>query len=261
MIDDAMFQNRVAPEPVVVEPPVWEEDEQPEQVTFSRVFTYPISGPGLSILSIYAVGPFLLGTLVILATAILPLLAFALGFVVLLVNLLISLSTFWYLTVCIHASAEGQTKAPDVFEFSEDDSLWGWLRGLFFIVLTVSICIAPAFIIKYYAEINNVAFWSILGIGIFSLPMCLLAMVVFDTVNALNPVLIIASISSTFFSYLLVVVLFFVPILLIIGLFFFSWVPLMSVPIRAISLYLLMMDAYLLGRFFYKNEEKLRWDV
>ena len=128
-------------------------------------------------------------------------------------------------------------------------------------MVTVAFCIGPAFVIRHFLEINAPTFGSILGVGIFFLPMSLLAMVIFDTVNALNPILIIASIFSTFFSYIGVVLLFCVPLLLIGGILSFSWNPWLSVPIRAMGLYLLMMDAYLLGRFFYYDEEKLRWDV
>ena len=251
MIDNTMLKHMAA-EPAI-EDPLVPEEEPPEQMTFFRVFTFPLSRPGLTVLGFYAVVPFLLKVLLILVASILPLLAFAMGFVAGLVNALISLSTFWYLTVCIRASAEGQSKAPDVFEFSQDDSFWGWLRQFFLIIVTVSLCIAPAFILRHFVEISEMIFWSILSVGIFLLPMCLLAMVIFDTINALNPVLIIASIFSTFFSYIGVVLLFCVPLLLIGGILSFSWNPWLSVPIRAMGLYLLMMDAYLLGWFFYYN--------
>ncbi len=259
MIDNTMLQ-RMAAAPDVEESDIVTE-EQPEQPTFSRVFTYPISGPGLSVIAIYAGIPFLWVLLLYMMPSILRNAMFLTG---LLVKGTVSLSTFWYLAVCIRASAEGQIKAPNVFEFSQDDSFWDWLRQFFLMAMTICICIAPAFILRHYTETGDGIFWVILGVGIFFLPMFLLAVVIFDTINALNPILIVASIFSTFFSYLLVVLLFCVPVLLFLGLSAVksgSMNLLILLVIRASGLYLLMMDTYFLGRFFYHNEEKLRWDV
>ncbi|MHC4928037.1 MAG: hypothetical protein ACYTER_12105, partial [Planctomycetota bacterium] len=86
----------------------------------------------------------------------------------------------------------------------------------------------------------------------------------FDNLGALNPMVIIGSIFSTFFPYLLVVVLFFIPVVLM---FVVSVIKattinlLLLLLLRVLSGYLLMMDAYILGWFFNKNEAKLRWDV
>lgn len=261
MIDNTMLQRMAAgAEPVVEEPNI--EAEQPiEQPTFSRVFTYPISGPGLSMIAMYAGIPFLWVLLLYPLPMVLRNAAFLAG---LMIKGAVVLSSFWYLTVCIRASAEGQCRAPNVFEYSQDDSFFDWFRQYFLIAATVGLCIGPAFILRYFVEINAVTFWSILSVGIFLLPMSLLAMVIFDTVNALNPILIIASIFSTFFSYLVVVLLFFVPVVLFFGVAALKTISdnlLLLLLLRAVGLYLLMMDCYLLGRFFYYNEEKLRWDV
>ena len=262
MIDNTMLQ-RMAAGPTTEAPDVIIEEES-EQPTFSRVFTYPISGPGLSIMAIYVLVPFLLTLLARVISLVLPFLGFALGIVVLVIQILILLSTFWYLTVCVRASAEGQIKAPDVFEYSQNDSFFDWLRQFFLILVTVALTIGPAFALRRFLQINYTVFWSILGIGIFFLPMCLLAMAIFDSINALNPVLIIGSIVSTFFSYIAVALLFFAPIFLVRWMYvvcFSNPNDFLFLLVKAISLYLLMMDTYLLGLFFYKNEEKLRWDV
>ena len=252
--------KHMAAEPVIEEPGILEE-EQPEQPTFARVFTYPISGPGLSVIAIYAGIPFLWVLLLYPLPLVLRNAAFLAG---LLVKGAVVLSSFWYLTVCIRASAEGQCRAPNVFEYSQDDSFFDWLRQFFLIALTVFLCVGPAFILKRFVEINAATFWGILGVGIFLLPMSLLTMVIFDTINALNPILVIGSIFSTFFSYLVVVLLFFVPVMLFFGVAMLKSISgnlVLLLLLRAVGVYLLMMDAYLLGRFFYHNEEKLRWDV
>lgn len=264
-IDERMFQYGITRPQEPREPEelsdAQDNPEQSPKFSILCLLSYPLNGPGLSIVSIYVLVPFFVWVLV----TILPYqLRIAGGFILFLIKILVSLSTFWYLTVCVRASAEGQMQAPNVFEFGQDDSFWDWLREFFIIALTVSLCIAPAFLLKRFAGINTAVFLTVLGTGIFFMPMLLLAVVMFDTISALNPILIIASVFSTFFKYAAVVVLFFVPIALTIWMNMASRVtynPLLILPARAISIYLLMMDACLLGRFFYRNEEKLRWDV
>ena len=158
MIDNTMLQ-RMAAKPVAEEPDVVIEEEPVEEgaesLTFLRLLTYPLCGPGLTVMGMYVLLPFFLWVLVMLMPGPLKL---AGGFVLMIVNILVTLSTLWYLTVCINASAEGRIKAPDVFEYSQDDSFWDWLRTFFLIAVTVSICIAPAFFITYFAHLGRPAF-------------------------------------------------------------------------------------------------------
>lgn len=260
MIDDNMFQMRTPPADEPQQPEVIIE-EACEPFSFTRVLTFPFSGPGLSVITIYTLVPFLWVLLLFVTPLFIRNAMFFFG---LLVKALIALSAIWYLAICIRAGAEGQTKAPAVFEFSQDDSFWDWLRQFLLILITVALCFFPAVVLKRCGLISEPVFWMIQGIGLFFLPMLLLAVVMFDTINALNPILITASIFSTFLSYCVIVLLFCVPMILYsmlsaigsksLNLFFLLF-------IRAANLYLLMIVACLLGRFFYRNEEKLRWDV
>ena len=188
----------------------------------------------------------------------------AMFFPALVVKLLIFLSTLWYLANCIRSCAEGEIDPPSLLGDGQGDSPGDWIRQFFLIGVTFSVCIYPVFAIRNFIEIPDAVFCGILAIGIFLLPMCLLSVVMFDSLEALNPILIMASIFSTFFHYLLVALLFFVPILL------FIWSAVIKsgtinlfllLLLRIVGCYLLMMDAYILGWFFHKYEEKLRWDV
>jgi hypothetical protein len=260
MIDETML-NRLTVEP---ECDLIEEDQNEqfaEPMTFCRVFTYPLNSSGLSIIALYAGIPFFL---VVLLYPLPPAMRMAMFFPALLIKLTIFLSTLWYLTNCIRSCAGGEIHPPSLFEFSQDDSLGGWFRQFFLIGATSSVCIFPVFVIRYFIKIPNEIFWGVLATGIFLLPMCLLSIVMFDSLGALNPILIIASVFSTFFYYLPVALLFFVPILL------FIWSAAMKngsmnlfllLLLRVVGCYLLMMDTYVLGWFFHKNEERLRWDV
>lgn len=260
MIDDKMLDHPfVEPECEVIED---DEDSTPEPFTFLDVLVYPVSSGGLSVLVIYALMP-----LVVYITSLIdvPVIGFLICEAALLASLLVLLSLIWYMTVCIRAGAGGQRRAPGLFESSEDDTPLGWLRELFFILAMIVFCIGPAFVVRYMCHVESMlVFWAILGIGLFMLPMSLLSMVMFDCLGALNPLLIIPSIFSTFFQYCLVVVLFSVPIVLIVGtLIVGAMAPILPVliVIQAMASYLLIVAAGTLGWFFHKNEEKLRWDV
>ena len=95
--------------------------------------------------------------------------------------------------------------------------------------------------------------------------MALLAMVLFDSFNALNPVLIIGSIFRTFSPYCGMILIFCGGALLFIkiGFRFHSFRLLPAVPFisRALQLYLMFVAAGLLGRFYRKYQEKLNWEV
>lgn len=260
MIDDDMLDHPfIEPECEVIED---EEERSPEPFTFWDVLRYPISAPGMSIFCVYVFTPLVMYLLLSPLPMAVSNGLFMLNFVILLA---VFLSTIWYLTVCIRAGAEGQRRAPNVFEFAQDDSPGTWLREFFLILTTVIFCIGPAFIVRFLCHVESpVVFWSVLGLGLFLLPMYLLSVVMFDCVAALNPFLVISSVFSTFLRYLGVAILFAVPMVLTIGTViasFFNRNPFLDVVIRAAGCYLLIVAAGMLGWFFYKNEEKLRWDV
>lgn len=260
MIDDDMLNRPfVEPECEVIEA---EEEEVAVPFSLMDVLVYPISPAGLSVFCVYVFVPLVIYLLLSpLPTAV----SNGLFMLTSTVYAGVCLSTFWYLTVCIRAGAEGQRRAPNVFEFSQDDTPGDWMREFFLILGTLVFCIGPAFLVRYIGQVESVVvFWGVMGAGLFLLPMYLLAVVIFDTVGALNPILIVGSIFSTFFPYMGVVFLFSVPMALTIGISIVSAVvnnPFLGLIFRALNLYLLMIAAGLLGRFFYKNEDKLRWDV
>jgi hypothetical protein len=101
--------------------------------------------------------------------------------------------------------------------------------------------------------------------GGFFFPMILLAAVLFDTYNALNPILIIGSIFRTFFPYCAMVLFFYAGSRLFLkidsSLYSFRLLPPVAFISKALQLYLIFVAVGLLGRFFYKYEEKLYWEV
>ena len=93
----------------------------------------------------------------------------------------------------------------------------------------------------------------------------LLASVMFDSFwVAWNPRVILGGMFSSFFGYLVLVLVFYIPICLY---FYISQLGreqenlALALTLNACSIYLIMVSSHLLGWFFYKNEEKLYWAV
>jgi len=102
----------------------------------------------------------------------------------------------------------------------------------------------------------------LLAYGVFFFPMGLLAVVIFDSVAGLNPILIIGSIFSTFFQYCGLILLFFaIGALFIISMTILPQFWLLGFFSNVTLLYMAMVYAHLLGRFAWHYKEKLNWEA
>ncbi len=108
----------------------------------------------------------------------------------------------------------------------------------------------------------DIIFWLLLVYAVFVYPMALLAFVVFDSVSALKPRLLFRSISNTFFPYCGLVLLFVATVSLIGVLGQRVHGPeYLPFPLRYAGIYLAFVAAHLLGRFYWRYQEKLNWEV
>lgn len=220
------------------------------------IFLYPTSSAGLIILGIIIGIPLLVNIIAGLAG---PFGFFILAFG-LVINAIIGLYAYWYVCECVRDSAEGNLRAPDIMVHSPS------LGDMFFQTLKVAICAILFFapILVYYRNTKSFdwIFFSLLGLAVFSFPMALLAVIMFDSIFALNPILIIQSILNTFIPYLVLDLFCFGYLWLLSAIilrlenhpnirFFFGW----------INLYMLLVIAHLLGRFYWKYQDKLNWEV
>jgi amino acid transporter len=90
----------------------------------------------------------------------------------------------------------------------------------------------------------------------------LLAVVLFDSALGLNPRLLIRSISNTFFPYLRLVVLFITSIVLLgIVNMQVEDSPLWVFILRSAGIYIAFIAAHILGRFYWRYQKKLNWDL
>jgi hypothetical protein len=131
--------------------------------------------------------------------------------------------------------------------------------------------VLPAAFYFTYANKTDRIFWALVACAVFFFPMGLLAVVMFDTSSAFNPLLWIGSIFSTFFQYcglvLLVSGIAFAFLTLIgigepqeaeqitIG------VKILGAVFSCLLIYMAFVVAHLLGRFYWRYQEKLNWEV
>lgn len=139
-----------------------------------------------------------------------------------------------------------------------------------YIAACYALFVAPAFFYSIFAGRTDAIFWILVGYGVFFFPMGLLAVVMFDSSSAFNPILWIGSVFSTLFQYCGLV-------LLIIGIVlgfrvlsgmvtqdsaqFTIGARMLGSAFSCLLLYLVFVAAHLLGRFYWRNQERLNWEV
>ncbi len=211
----------------------------------------------------------------------------------------VGLYATWYCCQCVHTSAQGGLRAPGPLDIKGGFDIWEEIvryikvivSGLFFAGPLIGYFIYCAYI-KSTPSIPVTL--SLAAYGVLFFPMGLLAMILFDSLAALNPWLLVRSIISTFPQYICLVVAFYglgATYYYLVLRAMFNIIPraddvaekmatataakdVMPAPIeimgdifvlRIVSavgfMWLLMVLCHLLGRFFYKNEEKLYWEV
>lgn len=228
------------------------------------IFLYPTSISGLVNLGIFWILPILLRFIATLLP--IPIVWF-------LVWLVIIAYMFYYFTECIRDSALGGIRAPENIGNLPDvgDAFSRLMEIVASVVIFWGPVVAysiykifwqPGSAIFVYDPKTDAIFWLLLGYGIFFFPMGLLALVMFKSTSAFNPFLWVASIFSTFFQYCCLVLFFCVLGWLVSKtVFSFPQSHLFAYLFGAAFIYLAMVAAHLLGRFYYLNSEKLNWEV
>ena len=241
------------------------------------ILLYPTNNAGLTMIGIIVGVPFLFGlifALIAFLTMIFPplfilwpVLAF-LGFII---GLLFGMYLYWYLCECVRDSADGGIRTPETI--GQTPGLWELISQSWETFVCLVFFAFPVILYFTYTQRTDAIFWALLGFGVLLFPMGLLAVIMFDSISALNPVLIIGSILSAFFSYLGLILLiaalaftirFLVPML---ALMFSGGNIIAIIGITVIygsgiaNFYFMMVIAHLLGRFYYQYQEKLNWEV
>jgi hypothetical protein len=220
------------------------------------IFLYPANLHGMIFLAIAVLVPLII-QLISLVLCIFGLL-FSILYVVIVMYI------YWFLAQCIRDSAAGGLRAPETM--AETPGVWELLWQVFQLIACLVLCAGPTFAYYTYTHKTDSLFWCLAGFGAFVYPMTLLSVIMFDSTSGLNPLVIIPSIFSAFFQYCGLVMLISAITLLYVQTaklvpdgFFLRL--LVSPLIHAVELYLAMIAMHLLGRFYFKYQEKLNWDV
>lgn len=229
------------------------------------IFLYPTSPPGLIHLAVFAGVPILMGILLHLLGP----LGMALGLPARIVGILIGLYMLWYMAECVRDSAKGATRAPEAFAMVATGEMYSQALH---IVGCYIIFVAPALWYYFFTQRHDTIFWALVAYGVFFFPMGLLACVMFDSVRGLNPILMIPSIFSTFFQYC-GLVLFVAAIVLAVWAMGNTLKPespqqrlttgsqIFGGLLYCLSIYTSFVVAHLLGRFYWRYQQKLNWEV
>lgn len=222
-----------------------------------------------------------------------PFYVFAVLFLVvgLIINIIIRFYRYWYISECIRDSADGQIRASETV--ATTPGLW----ELFLIFLRLYVCIIVLSAPIYYYLLNSrgversfsslfsftlfflwtvvtevgksgITFHVLLFFAVFFFPITILSVVMFGSLRGLNPVLIVRSLLCIFVPYCCLIVLLCVSWLPVILMRRFIVTQVVSghhglilyLP-RTVSIYLMLVGAHLLGRFYWKYQEKLDWEV
>lgn len=224
------------------------------------VFLYPMSAPGLATVGVF----WILSQLIVF---LLP------------IHLIQSIATFivacymlYFFVKCVRNSAIGEIRIATGICVAIDISD-AVVKTTGMIVSTI-ICWGPLVgYIIYKGHVDSLHFphyrnyrtdivvWMLCGYGFFFSPISLLAIAMLNSISALNPFLWITSISRTFFQYssllLSFLAIYFLDLILEHSLrrLLFS-----SLLFKVVDIYLMMVQAHLIGRFYYRNFQKLNWE-
>jgi len=177
-----------------------------------------------------------------------------------LARLLAVLYVNWYVCECIRDSAAGGIRAADTT--ATTPGLSEMLGSALKVLITAGVCTAPAIVYLGRTHNGDAMFWVLYGLGGFLFPMALLAVVTFDSLYSLNPLLLIGSILTAPFQYCaLVVFCYGLCLLMPVAVVFLKEAWILAYLLFFAAFYQLLILAHLLGRFHWRNREKLNWDV
>ncbi len=221
------------------------------------LFLYPISASGIIHLAILSFLPRMLLPLGHSSYWTHPPI-FHLGFIILFIGYLL-----YCLFDCVRDSADGGRRAPDI-EVSADVLLnvWELISPVLKAFVCTVVCLGPLLAYFIIAERTDTIFWLLAVYGVVFSPMVFLAVVLFDSFRALNPILIITSMFGISLPYCGLALLFFAVGSLIAVIMaaqprsaFIGYI------FSAACVYLAMVMAHLLGRFYCRYQEQINWEV
>ena len=231
---------------------------------FLDALAYPVSSSGAVNIAVFVIVPQLVAFVVSLLTRLIQS-ALPLGGAGYLMTLLtapfyITFACYvcYYIAHCVTDSSRGHRRASDI-QIAGALSFGDLLSQTILLVASVAIACWPVAVYYVLTERTDAWYWLLGACGVFFLPMSFLAGVIFDSFDALNPLLIVQSIWRTFVPYCGLVLFF----LAITGLAtaVIPRLAIWSFLRSAAQIYLVLVLANSVGRFYWQNRERLDWGV
>jgi ribosomal protein S27E len=224
---------------------------------FIDILLYPFSKPGLKHFVVFiGVRPFFA-----LLVRILPeMLYYLVGVAGLITYALVFLYMYWYVAECVRDSADGWVRAPQGFgglpAMSDMCGQVVNIMGCFLVFF------GPFVFYMLIARKADVVFWLLLMYAVLFFPMGLLSVVMHDSARGINPHLLISSVRRTLSPYLRLILILVIPLILI-GLIPIevSNSPIAGFIFSSVIIYMALIGAHLLGRFYWLHQDKLNWEV
>jgi len=221
-------------------------------------FLYPVSLHGMTYVAIFLFLFFLIG---LLDRFVLSYARHYGGVLSLILYVLLIGYILHYYAYCVFDSSRGGRRAPNISTEHTPDRA-DLLAHIFLILGCVAICFLPTAAYYLFTRRIDRTFWALSAVGFFFFPMALLAGIIFDSFDALNPIIIIGSILRTFFPYCGLILSFCILGGLLALIFRVSKsIPARGLISKAVTFYLLLVAAHLLGRFCWHNKDKLDWGI
>ena len=223
--------------------------------------TYPFNLKGLFILILGAVLLYIVNIIQSVLMA-----AFLLGLVAQIIVLVFTIGYVGsYMFRIIAGTAGGEQvppSLPSLADYVEDIIIPFWQFLATFLVSFAPLILYWVFCMVLHIPIQRVILLVLFIYALFCLPMGLIAVAMFGSASALNPVLVMGSILKVPLHYLGALV--FIGLILVVQSFGtktgLPHVPVLSGLLsRFVSLYFLMVDMRVLGLIYRYNEEKLHW--
>ncbi|MHC4751512.1 MAG: hypothetical protein ACYTFW_16780 [Planctomycetota bacterium] len=222
------------------------------------VFLYPLNLAGI----IHLIGLWLL--IFLLCPLVIALIGLGTEYIPVVYLLPVAYSLY-YFAECIRDSAAGGCRAPDFWMHPAESDKWDCVLQLLVVLGCIAVCFWPVAVYYIVTERSDLIYWLLLACGGFFFPMALLGVVLFDSFNTLNPILIIGSIFRTLLPYCGMVLFFYAGALLFMEIDSpvnrFWLLPAVPFMVKVVQLYMIFVAVGLLGRFYHRNEKKLNWEV
>lgn len=168
-----------------------------------------------------------------------------------------------YMVSIIAEAADGSDAPPD---WPSVTDLWSDIAApVLRVVGAVLVSFGPLLIYMAASDMDtlgDLTSWLLAALAAAYLPMGLIAVALYGSIGAINPVTVIGGIVKTVPAYLVAVVVFFAVYALNVTVqaYLAQASPLALSPLTwAVSLYLLMVETCILGRLYYTHAKRLGW--